>query len=77
MLGAADFFARHGMAGQKACAAGAVVVLGGRLRDLLLGAAHIGDELVRMEQLCQAFHPFNDGENRPGKQDQVGLFHCT
>ncbi len=71
MGGAAYFFASHGVPGEKAgLARGAVE----RLRafgDGYFDAAHVGYQLMRLEQWREPLHPIQNGEDRPAQKHQV------
>ncbi len=61
------------MAGKEARSAGLVVEVRGQLRDLNLGAADIGDELMLAKHRREPLHPVEDGEHGPGQQDDVAV----
>src|SRR6202040_2194950 len=47
--------------------------LAGEFGDLELGAAGVGDELMRFQHRCELVHPVLDGEDGHGEDDDVGV----
>ena len=65
IFSAADFFACHGVAGEKSGLAGRVVFGMGAGTDCAFDAADIGDELVFTEDGSEPVEPLEDGEDGP------------
>ena len=71
MRGAAYFFAGHGVPGEKAGLARGAKQGQRAFGNGYFDAAHVGDQLMRLEQRSELLQPIQNGEDRPTQQHQV------
>src|SRR5580704_526739 len=75
--GSAYFLPSHGMPGEKTGLAGAAEERERADRDRHFDAAHIGDQLMRLEMRSEFLHPVLNGGYRSAKKHEVAAHCCA